>query len=181
MKWHYVVGISGIVLALVGCGSAATKREGALLPCGITAEPVTPSEEMATLDMSKSREGLVRAFDGKPFCPKRRCDHQTIVVPPGKHDLIFSYLKSYSVLGPGGRDAVKMTFVAKPGERYRAIVKTTGVIGWKYNCRIEDVSTEQIVAEIDDCDRDEIRGPAIQAVFDAYGGRQEYIDAKCYR
>jgi hypothetical protein len=180
MNWCCVVGISALVLAVGGCGSATTRHESTLLPCGITAEPVAPGGEMAKLDMTKSREGLVRTFDGEPFCPKRRCDHRTIVVPPGKHDVIFSYMKSYSVLGPGGRDAVKMTFEAKPGETYRAIVSTTGVIGWSYNCKLVEVSTGRTVAEIDDCDRDEIRGPAIQAVFDSYGGRQKYIDADCY-
>jgi len=180
MKWRHVIGISAIAVAVGGCGSATTKHEGAPLPCSITAEPVAPNDEMATLDMSKSREGLVRTFDGKPFCPKTRCDHRTIVVPPGKHDVIFSYLKSHSVLGPGGRDAVKMTFEAKPGKTYQAIVKTTGIIGWSYNCKLVESSTGRTVDEIDDCDRDEIRGPAIQAVFDSYGGRQEYIDADCY-
>jgi hypothetical protein len=156
------------------------RAKSTLLPCGITAEPVAQSGEMAMLDMTKSREGLVRTIDGKPFCPKQRCNHQTIVLPPGKHDVIFSYVKSQSVLGPGGKDAVKLTFVAKPGETYQAIVKTTGLIGWSYNCKLVEVSTGRTADEIDDCDRDEIRGPAIQAVFDSYGGRQEYIDANCY-
>jgi len=180
-RWHCVVWILAFALTLVSCGVISPRHEDRLLPCSITAEPIMASKEMATLDMSDSRSGIVRTLDGKPFCPQKPCDYHTIALPPGQHEVIFSYVKAYSVLGPGGRDAVELTFGARAGETYRAIVKTTGIIGWHYNCRIEEVSTGQIVDEIEDCDRDEIRRPAIQAVFDAYGGRQEYIDAQCYR
>ena len=180
-RWRHLVGIAAIASALAGCGAISTRHEGVLLPCGIGAEPVEASKDMARLDMSDSRSGLVRTLDGKPFCPQRRCDYATIVLPPGEHELIFSYLKSYSVLGPGGRDPVKLTFTARPGETYRAIVETTGIIGWRYNCRIEEAGTGHIVDEIDACDRDEIRRPAMQEVFDAYGGRDAYIEAECYR
>lgn len=179
-RWCWSVGILGFALALVSCGVISPRHGDSLLPCGINAEPTIASKEMATLDMSDSRSGIVRTIDGKPFCPQKPCNTRTIILPPGEHEVILSYVKAYSVLGPGGRDAVALTFAAKPGEVYRAIVKTTGMIGWHYNCRIEEESTGKTVDEIEDCDRDEIRRPAIQAVFEAYGGRQEYIDAECY-
>lgn len=133
---------------------------------------------MATLDMSDLRDGVVRTLDGKPFCPQRRCNYQTIALLPGEHEVIFTYLKSYSVLGPGGSDPVKLTFIAKPGETYHAIVKKAGY-SWRYKCKIKEASTGQMLTELDDCDRDEIRWPAIHEVFDAYGGEQKYIDSQC--
>ena len=169
-----------LMLSLSGCGVAPTSDKDESLPCGITSEPVMPSDEMATLDLYNAREGLLRTVNSKPFCPQKPCNIRKILLPPGEHEVIISYLKAYSVLGPGGRDAVKLTFDAKAGETYRVIVKTSGIIGWKYNCKIEEATTGRTVMEIKDCDRDEIRRPAINAVFDAYGGRQKYIDRQCY-
>lgn len=180
MSNHFLIGTLIFTLCLTGCGANQPRHNIDLSPCSITAEPIVGSQDMAILDMSDSRLGIVRVLDGKPFCPKNKCDHRKIIIHPGEHAVIFSYIKSYSVLGPGGMDPVKLTFIAKQGKTYRAIVKTTGIIGWNYNCRIEEESTGQIVAEIEGCDRDEIRWPAMQEVFDAYGGRQKYIESRCY-
>ena len=169
-----------LMLSLSGCGVVPTSDKEELLPCGIDSEPAMPSEEMATLDLYDAREGLLRTANGNPFCPQKPCNIRKILLSPGEHWVIISYLKAYSPLGPGGRDAVKLTFNAKAGETYRVIVKTSGFIGWKYNCKIEEATTGRTVMEIKDCDRDEIRRPAINAVFDAYGGRQKYIDRQCY-
>lgn len=177
--WRYIVVISLLAISLSGCGTSSPRHDDTLLPCDISAKPVMTSHNMATLNMSGSRDGIVRTLDGKPFCPQRPCNYNTIALPPGKHEVIFSYLKSYSVLGPGGSDPVKLTFIAKPGETYNVIVKKTG-FSWKYKCAIKEASTGQIVTEIDDCDRDEIRWPAMREVFDAYGGKQKYIDSKCF-
>lgn len=94
--------------------------------------------------------------------------------------MIISYKKSHSVLGPGGRDPVKFKFTAQAGERYRVIVKQTGIIGWEYHCKIEEVSSGRTVVEIKDCDRDEIRRPPMSDIYDAFGGKQSYRDRKCF-
>ena len=177
--WHYIVVISVLAIGLSGCSTSSPSYEGTLLPCEINAKPVMPSQNMAMLTMSDSRDGVVRTLDGKPFCPQRRCNYHTIVLPPGEHEVIFTYLKSYSVLGPGGSDPVKLTFIAKQGETYRAIVKKASFL-WRYKCRIVEASTGQIISEIDDCDRDEIRWPAMREVYDAYGGKRKYIERQCY-
>ena len=180
MQWSTAMCIVFFVMTMTGCGTAPTSDQTELLPCDINAEPAAASEAMATLDLHDSRDGILRTVNGEPFCPQKPCNTRTILIPAGKHEVIVSYLKSYSVLGPGGRDAAKLTFVAKAGETYRVIVKTTGIIGWKYNCKIEEASTGRTIDEIKDCDRDDVRRPAINAVFDAYGGRQRYLDRKCY-
>jgi hypothetical protein len=114
--WWRAMGVLGFALALVSCSAISPGHEDSLLPCGIAAEPTIASKEMATLDMSDSRSGIVRTIDGKPFCPQEPCNTRKIILPPGEHEVILSYVKAYSMLGPGGRDAVALTFVAKPGE-----------------------------------------------------------------
>ena len=189
LKWfNIMVGIVIMILTLsvmlAGCGTTPTSDKAELLLCGIDAKPTVVTEEMATLDLHPwhSRESLLRTLNGKPFCPQESepCSSRKILIPPGQHEVIVSYKKSYSVLGPGGRDPVKFRLTAQAGERYRVIVKQTGIIGWKYLCKIEEASSGRTIVEIEDCDRDEIRRPAMNDVYDAFGGKQKYRDRKCY-
>lgn len=189
LKWIIIMmGILIVLLALsvmlTGCGTTPTSDKAELLPCGIDAKPTVATEEMAALDLHPrhSRESLLRTLNAKPFCPQETapCSSRKIQIPPGQLEVIVSYKKSYSVLGPGGRDPVKFEFTAQAGERYRVIVKQTGIIGWEYLCKIEEASSGRTIVEIEDCDRDEIRRPAMNDIYDAFGGKQKYLNRKCY-
>ena len=173
--------LSGCILLgafITGCATAP--HISSLPKCGPDGKPHTGGPQYALLDMRTSRDGLVRVLDSKAFCPKRSCNHNNIVLTPGEHKVIFTYLKSYSVLGPGGRDPVKLKFEVKSGETYRAIVKVAAFT-WSYTCSIEEVSTGRKLAQIENCDHNDIRWPAMNEVFDVYGGKQQYVDTQCYR
>jgi hypothetical protein len=182
----FAVSSFGLSLFLAGCGGyqKAAEIERASLsvatePCDSSGSPTVASPNQATLDMSNSREGLLRSIDGKPFCPQKRCDHRMVVLSPGDHEVAWSYLKSYSVLGPGGRDPVILSFKAEPRGNYAAVV-SKGAFTWTYNCSIQDKISGRVVAETKDCDADNIRYPAMRKIYAAYGGSNSYIASKCY-
>ena len=157
--------------SIAGCTTAPYLSS--LPKCGPDGKAHTGGPQYALLSMKNSRDGVVKLLDGKPFLPSG-CNQAYIVLEEGEHTVHFSYIKSYSVLGPPGSDPVALTFSAKAGETYNAVVKTSG-FGWRYNCRIEAESTGSVLDEVEDCDQNEVRYKAMQEIFDAYGGRDEYI------
>jgi hypothetical protein len=161
---------------LAGCATGpkiATPDLSHLPVCGIDGKAHAGGPRTALLDMSQSRIGQIRLFDGRPFMPKD-CDYLRVVVPPGEHTVHFSYMKSLYLLHPRGRDPVALNFSAEAGKSYRVIVEKHPLKSL-YNCRIEEATSGEILDAIDDCDRDEVRRPAMQEILDAFGGREAYL------
>jgi hypothetical protein len=162
-----------------GCATGPkipTPDLSSLPKCDIDGNTHVGGPQYALLDMSESRIGQIRLIDGKPFKPKD-CDYLHVVVPPGKHTVYLFYMKSLYLLYPRGRDPVSFNFNAESGKTYRIVV-TKHPLKSLYNCRFEEAATGEILQEIDDCDRDEVRRPAMQEVLDLFGGRDAYLEYK---
>jgi hypothetical protein len=132
------------------------------------------SHQYAVLDVSQARMAQIRMIDGKPFYPNN-CDYYQVILSPGEHVIHFVYHKSIYLLHPRGRDPVALKFTAESGKRYQIIVDKHPFIS-KYNCRVKEVGSGKILHEIDDCDRDEIRYPALNEMLEVFGGRDAYIE-----
>jgi hypothetical protein len=141
--------------------------------CGMDGSMHHGDPQYALLDMSQARKAQIRLIDGKPFMP-RNCDYYHVVMPPGEHTIHFVYLKSMYLLHPRGRDPVALKFTADTGKIYQVFVEKHPLRSL-YNCRVEEAASGKILHEIDDCDSDVIRYPAMDEIFEAFGGREAYI------
>jgi hypothetical protein len=111
-----------------------------------------PESEVALLTFGRSRDSNLYLFDGELVSLSGKCNIYKIELLPGEHTIHFSYLLSSSVLGPSGGDPASFTFVAEPGHVYDLVVEKAKSFAWKYICRIEDVSTQEVVVEKEDCE-----------------------------
>ena len=144
--------------------------------CGMDGNEYTGDPGYALLDMTESRIGQIRLIDGEPFKPAD-CDYFHVAVSPGEHTVHFVYMKSLYLLHPRGRDPVAFKFNAESGKTYRAIVEKRTLKSF-YNCRLVEAGSDKTVYEVDDCDRDEVRRPAMKEILDAFGGRDAYLEYK---
>lgn len=165
----------GVLLFGCGTGPKVSAPDLSSLPeCGKDGKPHKGGPEYAILEMSKSRIGHIRLINGEPFMPDK-CDYLRIVLPAGEYRVHFVYMKSLYLLHPRGRDPVSLTFNAEAGKTYLVIVEKHPLKSL-YNCRVEEAASGKILHQIDDCDRDEVRRPALKEILEAFGGREAYLE-----
>lgn len=130
---------SWLLLGILISGCATGTQLSSFSACWLDGKPHVSGSKYAFIDMTKSSDGVVKLLDGKPFLPSN-CNYNLVALEEGEHIINFSYRKNLSVLGPSGSAPISLTFSAKAGETYYAVVKKSG-IPWKYNCHIKVAST----------------------------------------
>lgn len=111
-----------------------------------------PEGEVALLTFNnKSLLSSLYLFDGEPVSPAGKCNLERLELLPGEHTIHFVYrLHRYS--SSHGFDPASFTFTAESGHVYDLVVEKAEVFGSNFTCRIEDVSTQEVVVEKKDCE-----------------------------
>ncbi len=163
-----------VVITSCATGPKVEQKDLSYLPaCTISGNAFAGDNQYAVLDISEARMAQIRLIDHIPFKPKN-CDYYHIALPPGEHIIHFVYSKSIHLLHPRGRDPVSLKFSAKAGKHYQIIVDKH-TLKSLYNCRVEDVASGKVLHEIDDCDNDAVRYPALDEILEVFGGRDSYL------
>jgi hypothetical protein len=106
-----------------------------------------PEGEVALLTFKNNISSLY-LFDGELVSPAGECNLERFELLPGEHTIHFVYQR-HRYDPSRGRNPASFTFTVEQGHAYDLVVRK---FDQKYTCKIEDVSTQEVVVEKKDCE-----------------------------
>lgn len=113
-----------------------------------------PEGEVALLTFQKLKSKLssLYLFDGELVSRAGECNLERLDILPGEHTIHFVYQLHQYDPSYGGNPA-SFTFTVEAGHTYDLVVEK---FDWNFTCRIEDVSTQEVVVEKEDCETSKV-------------------------